>query len=150
MGTGEVLRMPCVPKGRDHLTNDRFAAKFVMTIMMTMVMTIVTCKQRTHLSASSSPPACSCPPEGDNQCLSRRNMVIKVYQGGEKKPTCKFPSMSSRLGAPPITGSSTLRSSILKLFKEVIRSSSSAVAVEALVESGTMVVWDCLWIKMIF
>ena len=49
-----------------------------------------------------------------------------------------------------MTGSSTLRSSILKLFSEVIRSSSSAVAVEALVESGTIVVCDtaCLRIKM--
>ena len=47
-----------------------------------------------------------------------------------------------------MTGSSTLRSSILKLFSDVIRSSSSAVAVEALVESGTMVVCDCLRIDM--
>jgi len=34
MGTGEVLRMPCVPKGRDHLTNDRFAASSAHTFLL--------------------------------------------------------------------------------------------------------------------
>ena len=38
----------------------------------------------------------------------------------------------------------------LKLLREVIRSSSSAVAVEALVVSGSIVVWDCLGDKIYF
>ena len=152
-----MLGVPGVPKGGDHLTHNRFAAKVVITLMITttiivMMMTIivitiakkVTCKQRRRLSVLFSPLVCSCPPA-----------IIQDYQsdqgGGDNSSlTCKFPSMSSRLGAPPMTGSSTLRSSILKLFSDVIRSSSSAVAVDALVESGTMVVCDtaCLRIKM--
>lgn len=49
--------------------------------------------------------------------------------------SCKLPSMSSKVGGPLITGSSTVLSAILKLLSEVISSSSSCVALDALVLS---------------
>ena len=46
MGAGKVLGVPRVPKGGDHLTHDRLAAKVVMTstmiMMMATMMTMIT------------------------------------------------------------------------------------------------------------
>ena len=43
MGAGKMLRVPRVPKGGDHLTHDRLAAKVVMTsTMITMIVIMAT------------------------------------------------------------------------------------------------------------
>ena len=42
VGAGEMLGVPRVAKGGDHLTHNRFAAKVVMTMVTsTMIMTIM-------------------------------------------------------------------------------------------------------------